>query len=256
MPSPLGIVASSAQGVTFSPLDLPNLNGWWDASDATTITASSGSVSQWDDKSGNGYHLVQAVAASQPTTGTATQNSRNVLVFNGTNDTLRRTTPTDLGRNVSSMTAYIVARYSSLSSTSVAFAFATASAYTGRLAFQGSSAGKAEVGGRSLDSDSFVAASSSATLSTANHYLVTGVYDIANTDLYLYLGSSLQATNTSYQTATTTSNTASATLAVGASAAQTGFMNGQIAEILVYHAAHDATTRAQVWDYLNTKWGL
>lgn len=40
---------------------------WFDAADAATLTLSGSSVSQWDDKSGNSRHAVQAVAASQPT---------------------------------------------------------------------------------------------------------------------------------------------------------------------------------------------
>jgi hypothetical protein len=68
----------------FSPLDLsPTL--WLDASDATTITESSGSVSQWDDKSGNGYNLTQATGIRQPATGTRTLNGLNVLDFSGDN---------------------------------------------------------------------------------------------------------------------------------------------------------------------------
>jgi hypothetical protein len=64
----------------FSPLDLsPTL--WLDASDETTITESGGAVSQWDDKSGNGYNVVQATAANQPTTGTRTLNSLNTIEF-------------------------------------------------------------------------------------------------------------------------------------------------------------------------------
>jgi len=48
--------------ITFSlvpplPSDL-NLSLWLDASDASTITHSNGSVSQWADKSGNGNHAV------------------------------------------------------------------------------------------------------------------------------------------------------------------------------------------------------
>jgi hypothetical protein len=67
---------------TFSPLDLsPAL--WLDASDTATITASSGSVSQWDDKSGNGRNVTQGTAAAQPTTGSATLNGLNVLSFDG-----------------------------------------------------------------------------------------------------------------------------------------------------------------------------
>jgi hypothetical protein len=40
---------------------------WLDASDISTITQSSGKVSQWDDKSGNGNHLTQATSGLQPT---------------------------------------------------------------------------------------------------------------------------------------------------------------------------------------------
>lgn len=52
---------------------------WLDASDTTTITASSGAVSQINDKSGNGRHFSQGTAASQPETGTRTVNGLNSL---------------------------------------------------------------------------------------------------------------------------------------------------------------------------------
>jgi hypothetical protein len=61
---------------------------WLDASDSLTITESSGSVSQWDDKSGNGRHVSQAILANQPTIGLATQNGLNLIYFDGSNDRL------------------------------------------------------------------------------------------------------------------------------------------------------------------------
>jgi hypothetical protein len=74
--------------VPFSPLDLsPTL--WVDASDTGTITEStpgSGTVSQWDDKSGNGYNLTQGTGTAQPATGTRTINGLNVLGFDGADD--------------------------------------------------------------------------------------------------------------------------------------------------------------------------
>lgn len=77
---------------SFNPANLsPKL--WLDAADASTIT-SSGSpakVSQWDDKSANGFHVVQATGAAQPTTGATTQNGFNVLDFDG-GDTLTNST--------------------------------------------------------------------------------------------------------------------------------------------------------------------
>ena len=65
------------------PSDIANLELWLDAGDASTITETGGAVSQWDDKSGNAHHVSQATAGAEPTTGTRTQNGRNVLDFDG-----------------------------------------------------------------------------------------------------------------------------------------------------------------------------
>jgi hypothetical protein len=70
-----------AGGGAFSPLDLPGLVAWYDASDTSSITEAGGLVSQWDDKSGNGFHIVQATGSQQPTTGSHTMNSLNTLYF-------------------------------------------------------------------------------------------------------------------------------------------------------------------------------
>jgi hypothetical protein len=84
----------------FNPADLsPAL--WLDASDTSTIT-SSGSpakVSQWNDKSGNGRNVTQATGVRQPSTGTATINSLNVLAFDG-GDILQRAAFTMTTRTV------------------------------------------------------------------------------------------------------------------------------------------------------------
>lgn len=58
---------------------------WLDASDASTITDSSGSVSQWSDKSGNDANATQSTGSKQPTTGTRTLNGKNVIDFDRAN---------------------------------------------------------------------------------------------------------------------------------------------------------------------------
>jgi hypothetical protein len=83
MPSTVGIVASGL----WTPLELSPLL-WLDAADTTTITASSGSVSQWNDKSGNGNNVSQGNAANQPTTGIATIDGKNVISYDGNDDLL------------------------------------------------------------------------------------------------------------------------------------------------------------------------
>lgn len=49
----------------WGPADTETI-AWYDAADASTITESSGAVSLWADKSGNGYDLEQASASARP----------------------------------------------------------------------------------------------------------------------------------------------------------------------------------------------
>jgi hypothetical protein len=58
---------------------------WLDADDASTITLNGSTVLQWQDKSGNGRHAVQATAANQPIYNATGLNAKPVLGFDGTN---------------------------------------------------------------------------------------------------------------------------------------------------------------------------
>jgi hypothetical protein len=50
----------------FSPTSIANCALWLDGADASTITTATG-VSQWNDKSGNGFNLTQSTGSLQPT---------------------------------------------------------------------------------------------------------------------------------------------------------------------------------------------
>lgn len=63
---------------------------WLDAADASTITASSGRISQWADKSGNTRNASQATAAQQPKVVMEFLNSRNVVEFDPTGSGYQR----------------------------------------------------------------------------------------------------------------------------------------------------------------------
>ena len=75
-------------GIQPVPLQV-GATAWFDASDPYTIIETSGSVSEWRDKSGNGYDLTQGTGTAQPTTGTRTLNGLNVLDFDGSSDYLQ-----------------------------------------------------------------------------------------------------------------------------------------------------------------------
>jgi hypothetical protein len=65
----------------WTPYDTPDVCGWWDASDESTITEVSGLCSQINDKAraGLNQHLTQSNASLRPATGTRTVNGLNVL---------------------------------------------------------------------------------------------------------------------------------------------------------------------------------
>jgi len=74
----LAISAGSTNAALWTPGNMTT-DMWFDADDASTITDSAGSVSQWGDKSGNGNHLTQGDGALQPTTGANTIGGLNVI---------------------------------------------------------------------------------------------------------------------------------------------------------------------------------
>jgi len=78
---------------------------WLDGADASTITQSSGAVSQWADKSGKGRNAVQAESTNQPTFSATAINGKSAVSFDGTNDFLSLTWPSAVYPNYS--TAFV-----------------------------------------------------------------------------------------------------------------------------------------------------
>jgi hypothetical protein len=62
--------------VAWTPAQIPT-SLWLDATDTSTITLNGSTVSQWNDKSGNGRNATQATAANQPAWGVG----RNLFVW-------------------------------------------------------------------------------------------------------------------------------------------------------------------------------
>jgi hypothetical protein len=77
---------------------------WLDAADASTITESSGAVSQWNDKSGNSRHVSQDTAVNRPVVATTSVNSLNTILFTQT------TTVSATTKELRSSTAYTANR--------------------------------------------------------------------------------------------------------------------------------------------------
>ena len=73
---------------------------WLDADDASTITLNATTVSQWNDKSGNGRNFSQATAGNQPVYSTSALNGKNIINFVSNDSLTRAVIPfNDLGNN-------------------------------------------------------------------------------------------------------------------------------------------------------------
>lgn len=253
-------------GSVINPLALGNLALWLDGSDSTTLfdataggslPANGGQVARWEDKSGNARHFVQATSGFQPLRQTGVQNGLSVVRFDGTDDRLGIGS-SDLGRNITGATVYIVRKWATSPTTVKGiFGISTPTALNARMGSNaGATSGKTRAFGRTLDADANAIADGATSVSTSVFQIDTAVFDYANTDLLIYLNGVLNGSNTSFQTATTTSNTASAQAFVGANHVPNQFGDIDCAELLLYHAAHDAATRQRVRNYLRNKWGF
>jgi hypothetical protein len=81
------VALSGSNPIPWTPEELTKA-AWYDAADASTITASSGAVSQWRDKSASARNLNQSTPGARPQTGTRTIGGLNAIEFDGADDVL------------------------------------------------------------------------------------------------------------------------------------------------------------------------
>lgn len=251
------VSTSVSSWLNFTPMSLtPQL--WLDASDATTITESGGFVSQWNDKSGNGFNYSQGTGVSQPLIVIDPISGLQTLDFDGSNNFLRRAIATSLGQNVTGLTIYAAVKPDVFNINRPVFMFtrngSTTATRANISAGAVSSAGFG-AGGRTADGDNFRSVSG-AGRTAGTFFSQCAVFDYANTDLFLFVNGQFDVADTSFQTQTTTSNTASDASGIGANFNGSSPFDGKIGEILVYHQAHDTNTRLTVTNYLHRKWGV
>ncbi len=83
---------------------------WQDSARTTVAGADADVVGAWDDLSGNDHHIIQATTANKPTLRLNVLNSRPIIRFDGTDDSLQDAAFPDFGDNY---TAFFVATFSS-----------------------------------------------------------------------------------------------------------------------------------------------
>jgi len=252
--------AAGGGGIDPSTLN-PDL--WLDASDASTITESGGSVSQWDNK-GTLSNFVQATSANQPTTGANTLNGLNVIDF--ASDHLNATSTNEykflhdgtvyffafVGKGTDSNDLNLVWGTESDSGSVIGQSFGiddrSSAGRTGAVRYAISNGSSAVV--NVIDNNQFP-------LNQFN--LASGLADPGNATaadrLEYYLDDGTVRKENSFTGTPSTSNP-SETMSIGSSRAS-GNLSGSIAELIVVSGANATEeNRAGIVEYLNNKWSV
>jgi hypothetical protein len=238
----------------WTPTELGSLVSRWKSS-AITGLSDGDAVGTWADpiSSYNGT----ASGGARPTYKTGILNTLPIVRFSGSN--VLSLGSTDLFRNVSGGTIFALKKDTATTTRSdiIHIGRGTGDA-TRALLESGGSGGssKHEAGGRRQDADSYARALGSTNVDDAWRLLM-GVFDFANTDLYLYLDGVQDASNTSFQSAGSTSDTASFSAFLGASlGTPANAFTGDLAEVLVFHAALSTDERQKVEGYAAHAYGV
>ena len=236
----LGVFSS-----TWTPAQIsPSL--WLDASDATTITLNSTTISQWNDKSGNSRNVSQANASLQPVYTLSGLNSLNIANFDGSDDVLNGIAMTNFF-SPTSYSAFVVGRARTIVTNSV-------NGYENE-AFYGDSGGYVAmylrssnlIGAYNYDTGNKVAT----TAYTANTFVI-GYAELSGSNIRI-------RTNGGSETITAASAPYSllSTLQLGRSWNSNVYcLDGEIAEVIFTNAALSNTNRQLIEGYLAHKWGM
>lgn len=222
----------------FNPKSIAGLRMWMDAADTSTISTETG-VSQWRDKSSTGTVWAQTIGNNQPATGTQTMNGKNVLAFDGSNDSLTAVGP--LGTSMP-LTFFLVQRI--VAGTSFGMT------YTNALSFNVRQTGAGNV-------LSILPGQSNTGLNRGGiNDIVSLVYPSSGNNAFFLNGSAV----TMDPIDLTTRPTLTGTHAIGVRRATDGtlafYANVRVAEIIAYNAALTAAQRQTVERYLSRKWGI
>jgi len=247
-------ILSGASPSSFYPSDIAGLQLWLDASDASTLYQSSGGslatsdgdpIGYWGDKSGGLKNAVQASGTNKPALKLSILNSRPVVRFDGVNDFLSNS----MQWANSAFTIITVTKRAS-GSNYPAFVSEYSGTTDGYLAF-------------GLDPSSYLSIHKTGLATSASNLVQTaGTFFIQSAQ-----SSGISSGNISVEVKSNGVSASSALTLTGLStnsstnfgASKNGtadFLNGDIAEIIVYSSVLSAGNLASVFNYLREKWGV
>jgi hypothetical protein len=245
------------------PKTVAGLQLWLDATtglyDATSggslVTTDSAAVARWEDRSENARHHTNATLNNRPILKTNQINGKNVVSFDGSNDSLANSST--VFRNVSGYTFFGVRKNRSTVSSGIRTFFDNNDGSSQiRFSLITLATNSLRMRGRRLTTDTLT------TLTTPNNNTTIGnfelfsvIVDHTNTTVKLFKNGSLNASSVNFLTSGNTSDVSFRTI-IGAFTTGNTHADIDVAEIIVYHGVLSDTDRQNVESYLTNKWGL
>lgn len=224
----MGLLLSKAGGISneFNPISLGNLRFWVKADAGITLNGST--VSSWADQSGNSLVLNEANATKQPTFVSNFINGKPALQFDGSNDEMSLSASQT---GFESMTFFIVYRRSANTSQAVLSNGASTYMYL-------------QYGSSFLIGNN----SKSAAMTNDIWYIRAGTGKSDGT------GTEYFSNGVSLGTVAGGTNVFNAFRYVATAGG--AYLNGYIAEILIFDKVLNSTEIGQGFNYLNTRYGI
>jgi len=237
-------------GAITNPNILPSLQVWYDAADPLVFTpsnpADNTTFTQWGDKSAFAHNAnPDGGATVRATYQTNETNSLNVVRFDGINDNLT-INPASWAANLSSFTAYVVARISNTSGTRTIIS----SDQNGqKIYWNGSNWAISQSGGIGVSAE---------TADTTKFQTFGLIFDGSQSSNATRLRFRYRETETALTftgTVGTTTNASTNVLNIG-HYNKTEYFAGDVGEILYFSRALTAGEIAGVESYLSNKWAI
>jgi hypothetical protein len=239
----------------FLPTQVPGCQLWFDAADRASMTFSGSTVTQWNDKSGNGRNATNGVYAAPTYSATGFNGRYPGLLFNGSTTMLNTAAllPTPvLSANGTDTTIFVVFNYNFVGGVNnVVYGLGSQNnTYVLRSPWNPGSFGTVII-----DTTSVAPNSSRISITFGGFQPAPQLYSILRSGAshLFYQFGSLTASNLS---STGTVGTTSQTFGIGGGISDTGFFGSFISEMIIYNVALTTIERQQVEGYLAWKWGL
>ena len=240
--------------VGFNPRDINSLQLWLDATEISA--ADSTSVATWNDLSGNNFNATQTTSANQPTYRTNQVNGLPTIQFDGSNDFLSLSGGAlSILRNVAGATTFVVYKASTALTIQVPIYFTKAIAGQTRFQVRKGATNTFNILAGRLDAEAVEFVTSTGTVNVGNYVLQSARIDYQNTLLQQFFKNTLDGQKTDFLTSGNTSDTDSNDATLG-NANSASYLNGNIAEIIVYNRTLSTAELTQVNTYLMAKWRI